>query len=40
VPVHYNTFPPIEVDASRFKSLVDDMGVACSLMEPGAVLDF
>jgi L-ascorbate metabolism protein UlaG (beta-lactamase superfamily) len=34
IPIHYNTFPPIEVDAKVFRNLCVDRGVECSVMAP------
>ena len=36
IPVHYNTFPPIETDAQAFKSDVQNAGFAeVIVLEPG-----
>ena len=36
IPCHYNTFPPIEQDASAFKKMVEDQTQAsCIVMNPG-----
>lgn len=35
VPMHYNTFPPITVDAGRFKSECEARGFSVVLMNPG-----
>ncbi len=41
IPCHFNTFPPIEQDAARFKRDVEERtGARCEPMEPGATLDF
>lgn len=37
VPVHFNTFPPIELDPEDFKSLVTNHEV--KIMEPGEVME-
>ncbi len=37
VPVHYNTFPPIEVDAEQFKEKVD---ADCQVLKPGESVKF
>ncbi|HVZ37679.1 MAG TPA: metal-dependent hydrolase [Candidatus Kapabacteria bacterium] len=36
VPMHYNTFPPIEVDAHDFVAKIADKGFAGLVMDPGA----
>ena len=38
VPIHYNTFPPIEVDPKRFADLVEDANV--QLLQPGEYVNF
>jgi L-ascorbate metabolism protein UlaG (beta-lactamase superfamily) len=36
IPCHYNTFPPIEQDAARFKRLVEEQTSArCLILQPG-----
>jgi len=40
VPMHYNTWPPIEVDPQKFAEKVDELGVDCHVMAPGDTLDF
>lgn len=35
IPMHYNTFPPIEVDANRFASDVAARGYAALVLDPG-----
>ncbi len=42
VPMHYNTFPPIEQDAEAFKTQVETAipGVRCTVMAPGDVEEF
>ena len=35
IPIHYNTFPPIEVDPNIFKEKVKDLGKNCIVMEYG-----
>ncbi|ANU23687.1 metal-dependent hydrolase [Planococcus donghaensis] len=37
VPIHYNTFPPIEQDPEHFKSLVKDVQV--NILQPGENVD-
>lgn len=39
IPVHYNTFPPIEVDATLFKEAAETVGVQCALLAPGEELE-
>lgn len=39
VPVHYNTFPPIEVDVSQWEQLMEEAGFATRVLEPGGVLE-
>ena len=38
VPVHYNTFPPIEVDPQHFASLVE--GAEVQILQPGELVKF
>ncbi len=38
VPIHYNTFPPIEVDASLFKEAAEALGVECHILAAGEEL--
>jgi L-ascorbate metabolism protein UlaG (beta-lactamase superfamily) len=40
IPVHYNTFPIIEVDAKAFASRVGEKGVTCHLMDADGELIF
>ena len=35
VPVHYNTFPPIEVDVDAWAESLDNAGFAARIVEPG-----
>jgi L-ascorbate metabolism protein UlaG (beta-lactamase superfamily) len=36
IPIHYNTFPPIETDADAFKQDVQDAGFSeVILLQPG-----
>lgn len=35
VPVHYNTFPPIEIDIDAWAELMDDAGRVHRIMAPG-----
>ncbi|MGB6407999.1 MAG: metal-dependent hydrolase [Planococcus donghaensis] len=37
VPIHFNTFPPIEQDPEHFKSLVKDVQV--NILQPGESID-
>ena len=38
IPIHYDTFPPIETDAQRFKSDVESYtGADCVVLAPGEV---
>lgn len=40
IPCHFNTFPPIEQDASLFKREVEErLGVRCEIMLPGETID-
>ena len=39
VPVHYNTFPPIETDPLVFKKKVEALGVDCVVLEPGQSME-
>lgn len=39
IPVHYNTFPPIEVDATLFRDAAEGIGVHCALLAPGEELE-
>ena len=40
VPVHYDTFPPIETDAEAYKRDVEDAGIArVEVLAPGASLE-
>lgn len=38
VPVHYNTFPPIEVDVSSWKSRMTDAGLHARVLKAGETL--
>ena len=41
VPVHYDTFPPIETDAQAFAAEVEASGAArVTVLDPGATLEF
>ena len=39
VPIHYNTFPYIEVDVSRFTNAMDAAGYEARVMAPGEALE-
>lgn len=39
VPVHYDTFPYIEVDMSRFTNAMDEAGYEARLLAPGEVME-
>lgn len=40
VPVHYDTFPPIETDAQAYKRDVEDAGLATvAVLEPNASIE-
>lgn len=39
VPIHYNTFPPIEVDLDAWTRRMADAGHASRIMNPGSTLD-
>ncbi len=39
VPVHYDTFPYIEVDVSRFTDAMDEAGFEARVMKPGETLE-
>ena len=39
VPVHYNTFPPIETDPLVFKKKVEALGVDCVVLGPGQSME-
>jgi len=38
VPMHYNTFPPISVDAQVFRDKVSAHGIACRVLVPGETI--
>ncbi len=40
VPVHYNTFPPIRQDPSRFKNRVSELGGTVRILAPGEATEF
>ncbi len=35
IPMHYNTFPPIQTDPQMFKTKLKDKGVECIVLAPG-----
>jgi len=35
IPIHYNTFPVIEVDPENFKQKVEAKGVSCQVLAFG-----
>jgi L-ascorbate metabolism protein UlaG (beta-lactamase superfamily) len=39
VPIHYDTWPLIAADVSRFATGAKEKGVVCRVLEPGATLD-
>ncbi len=39
VPIHYNTFPPIQVDAAAWESLVANAGFVARVLQPGETLE-
>lgn len=39
IPIHYNTWPPIEVDTNEFKAKVEKLGVNCKVMEWGEEIE-
>ena len=39
IPIHYNTFPPIEQDAEAFaQKLLDETDIECAILNPGDTL--
>lgn len=41
IPMHYNTFPPIQVDPNIFaKRLKEENNISCTILEPGMTKDF
>lgn len=40
VPIHYNTFPPIEVDVGAWANSVDTAGLGVNVMGKGEVLEY
>jgi L-ascorbate metabolism protein UlaG (beta-lactamase superfamily) len=39
IPMHYNTFPVIEVDPNEFKTKAETKGIKCIVMEYGEEID-
>ncbi len=39
IPVHYNTFPPIEVDTDQWQKKMDAAGLSSRVLEPGESID-
>lgn len=40
IPIHYNTFPPIEQDVDAFaQKLQDETDIECVILNPGDILD-
>ena len=35
IPMHYNTFPPIQTDPQMFKTKLKDKGIECIVLAPG-----
>ncbi|MDB5035270.1 MAG: metal-dependent hydrolase [Chlorobi bacterium] len=35
IPMHYDTFPPIKVDAEDFRSRLEEKGIRCAVLRPG-----
>ncbi|RME62378.1 MAG: metal-dependent hydrolase, partial [Caldilineae bacterium] len=35
IPIHYNTFPPIQQDPEAFAQKLADEGIECEIMQPG-----
>ena len=41
IPMHYNTFPSIQVDPNIFaKKLKEETNISCTILEPGKTKDF
>jgi L-ascorbate metabolism protein UlaG (beta-lactamase superfamily) len=40
IPIHYNTFPPIEQDPEEFGRLIGEMGGKATLLHPGESVEF
>lgn len=39
IPLHYNTFPHIEIDLDAYRALADEAGHATRVLDPGETLD-
>ena len=39
IPIHYNTFPPIEVDVSEWEEMMSTVGLETQVLQPGETLD-
>lgn len=39
IPIHYDTFPPIEVDVSEWESLMSKVGLETRVLKPGETLE-
>lgn len=39
IPMHYNTFPAIKVDANEFKQKIEAIGAECIVLKPGESLE-
>lgn len=39
IPIHYNTFPPIEVDVSEWEEMMSRVGLETQVLQPGETLD-
>jgi L-ascorbate metabolism protein UlaG (beta-lactamase superfamily) len=39
VPIHYNTWPPIEADTNEFKRKIESIGKKCIVMDSGSSIE-
>ncbi len=39
IPIHYNTFPPIEIDVGEWESLMSKVGFKTQVLNPGETLE-
>ncbi|PWV98513.1 L-ascorbate metabolism protein UlaG (beta-lactamase superfamily) [Paenibacillus cellulosilyticus] len=39
IPIHYETYPPIQQDGKRFVEKLGDLGIAGTAMEPGQTIE-
>jgi L-ascorbate metabolism protein UlaG (beta-lactamase superfamily) len=39
IPLHYDTFPPTEIDVSEWQSLFSEEGFNAHVLQPGETLD-